>query len=320
MKLPLSLAPAEAKPIDVIALGENSVDLMAMVDQYPTPGSKVPVRSFQAQSGGQAASAIIGCARQGWRTRYLGVCGDDAHGAMVKAALLREGVDLAVAERPGVASRIAIILVSRDSGERTVLEHRNGRLAMSTHDVAAAAVGDCRVLLVDGTDPQAACEAARIARGSAVPVVLDLDAIGERSAALLSLVDVAVVPEAFSRRYTGQPNPVDGARAIHENSGAALVVVTLGDNGSVAWCGGKAIRTSPFSVEAVDTTGAGDAFRAGLISGWLRFGNEASVESVLAYANALAACSCLAIGAQDGLVDREALDRFVTAAGRPWSN
>jgi sugar/nucleoside kinase (ribokinase family) len=86
----------------------------------------------------------------------------------------------------------------------------------------------------------------------------------------------------------------------------------MGGRGTLALTGRDEMHVPAFAVEAVDTTGAGDAFRAGLVSGWLAHGDRADAEAVLAHANATAALNCRAFGAQTGLPGRAAVETLVT--------
>jgi sugar/nucleoside kinase (ribokinase family) len=72
-------------------------------------------------------------------------------------------------------------------------------------------------------------------------------------------------------------------------------------------------------VRVEDTTGAGDAFRGGFVSAWLRFGPEAELHTLLEYANAVAALNCLGLGAQTALPGRDAVDALVTGTYRDQS-
>jgi sugar/nucleoside kinase (ribokinase family) len=71
------------------------------------------------------------------------------------------------------------------------------------------------------------------------------------------------------------------------------------------------MRSPGRQVVVVDTTGAGDAFRAGFAAGWLREGDDAELESVLAYANTVAALNCRALGAQAALPTSDEVDRLL---------
>ena len=93
----------------------------------------------------------------------------------------------------------------------------------------------------------------------------------------------------FPTALTGKGAPGAALRAIRDAYHPAMVCMTLGAEGSLALVGDVEIGTPAFRVPVVDTTGAGDVFRGGFISGWLRDGEAAKVEDVLRYANAVAA-------------------------------
>jgi sulfofructose kinase len=309
------IPPAAARAIDVVGLGESSVDLVAELDHYPEANSKQRISSLSSFVGGQVATAMVACARLGWRARYVGCLGTDAEGAAIVETLTRAGVDVRIARRAGHRSRSAIILVDRRSGGRTVLEHRDPAVALGPGDVAPEAVTDGRILLVDATDPRASARAAALARAASIPVVLDVErAAGdaEETTALLRSVDIVIAAEAFPMAFTKARTLGEALRQMEQLAGAALVVVTLGAAGSLARCHGREIRTPAFRVEAVDTTGAGDAFRGGFIGGWLLRWPTPEIDTVLEYANAVAAMNCRAMGAQGGLPSRAEVDAFVT--------
>src|SRR5579863_8680306 len=88
--------PSEAKAVDVVGLGENSVDLVAVAPRFPRPDTKQTLSGLAPLVGGQAATAMVACARLGWRARYLGGVGDDEDGRRVTASLEAAGVDVQV--------------------------------------------------------------------------------------------------------------------------------------------------------------------------------------------------------------------------------
>jgi sugar/nucleoside kinase (ribokinase family) len=316
--LPLTPPEAAGKAVDVVGLGESSVDLVAVVDEHPAANAKLPIRSLTRFVGGQVTTALVACARLGCRARYAGCLGDDAEAEIIIEALGREGVELRVARRR-VRSRSAIIVVDRRTGARTVLEYRDPSLVFAAGEISAETVTGGRVLLVDATDAAASRHAAAVARAASIPVVLDIEqALDDREAtvALLRSVDVVIAAEAFPGRFTGTPLLGDALRKLEGLSGASLVVATLGAAGSLARCGGIEIRTAGFRVEAVDTTGAGDAFRGGFIAGWLGAARAARADTLLEYANAVAALNCRGFGAQSGLPTRAQVNAFVTTALR----
>ena len=80
MRMPTALPPAEGRRFDVVGFGLNMTDLLVVVERFPRPDSKQSIRRHAYSPGGQAASAMVACARLGWRARYVGCFGDDENG------------------------------------------------------------------------------------------------------------------------------------------------------------------------------------------------------------------------------------------------
>lgn len=301
MRLPLRLPARGTRPFDAVGFGLNSVDLLVVVADHPAPGTKQRLRQFERRPGGQAATAMVTCARLGWRARYIGRFGDDEHGRLGRQSLIDEGVDVSAATTvPGAANQFAIILVDGGSGERTILWDRDPALQVRPGEVPREALVSGRVLLVDCHETAAATEAARVARAAGIPTVIDVEQVRPGIGELLDQIDVIIAARDFPGELTGEPL----GQALHtlaREFRAALVCATLGPEGSLAVCQGREIRTPAFRVPVVDTTGAGDVFRGGFIAGWLKDEGEAEVEEVLRYASAVAALKCRALGARQGI-------------------
>ena len=123
------MAPAGSTPYDVVGLGLNSIDLLAVVAEYPSPNTKQRVQRFAQLPGGQIATAMATCARLGWRARYIGSFGDDELGRLSLESLKIEGVDTSAARTvSGARNQFAVVLVDARSGERTVIWDRHPAL------------------------------------------------------------------------------------------------------------------------------------------------------------------------------------------------
>ena len=317
-KLPI-LPDAASRPFDVVAFGENSLDFVGAGPRPPAGLDKTALTSFGLLVGGQATTAAVAVARQGLRARYVGAFGSDEWGTTVRATLERERVDLVAIERPGARSRVAVVLVDTDSGDRTVFEYRDPALSLDAGAIPLDALLSGRVLLLDATDLQTSTAAARAARNAGVRTIIDVDRVTPAVRDLLREIDIIVVPHAFLMAWTGLGSAGAALAALYDEFKPSAAVVTLGPDGSLALAGGCEIATPGFRIEAVDTTGAGDAFRAGLASGWVRLGNQPDLADVLEVANATAALNCCAIGAQGGLPTVAEIERLVTRAGRDQS-
>ena len=320
MRIPFRVPAREDKLFDVVALGLNSIDLLAVVAEHPIKNTKQRLHRFARLPGGQMATAAAICARLGWRARYLGSFGDDMFGELSKQSLLEEGVSLEGSRTvAGATNQFAIILVDAPSGERTVLWDRHPALTLDPEAVSRGDVTSGRVLVVDCHDTPASAQAAKYARDAGVPTVIDVEKVRPRINELLQNIDAIIAAQEFPSELTGYEEPGRAIEAIAREFSTPLVCVTLGEEGSLALCGGREVRTPAFAVDCVDSTGAGDAFRGGFAAGLLRFA-DGDIEDVLRYANAVAALNCRRLGARGGMPRPEEVDELLCASQTPRSH
>ena len=292
------VTPPGAPRFDVVGFGLNAVDHICVVPTYPERDTKLRVERFERTGGGQAASAMVLCARLGLSAKYVGKVGDDELGAFSLESIRSEGVDVSdVTVVSGVTNQLALIVVDGRDGERTILWHRPPEIATAPADLSGEQVACGRALLVDGHDAPAAARAAGLARERGVPVILDAETVKDGTRELVASTDLLVASSRFPRLYTGVDEHREALRAIREE-GPRFVAMTMGRDGAVALDPEGELRGFPaFRVEAVDTTGAGDvfhgAFAYGFLSGW-------SVEETMRFSNAAAALNCTGLGARGG--------------------
>ena len=122
---------------------------------------------------------------------------------------------------------------------------------------------ESRVVLVGSDDVGAMTDAARRARAAGVRTVGDLERIHEGTQALVRELDVIVMAASFPKALTGHTNLGKALKEIADFTAAAIVCVTLGEEGCLALVGGDEIQMPAFAIDAVDTTGAGDSFAPG---------------------------------------------------------
>jgi sugar/nucleoside kinase (ribokinase family) len=313
VRIPFAVPSPGTRPFDVAGLGLNSVDLVAVVAEYPALNSKQRLQRVARLPGGQIATAMATCARLGWRARYIGRFGSDDLGAISRDSLEREGVDIsASATMPGITNQFAVILVDARTGERTVLWDRHPALNMEPADVPRDAVTSGRLLIVDCHQTAASAQAARYARAAGVPTIIDVEKVRPGIGDLLQNIDAIIAAEEFPTALTGHEHLGEALRIIGRESGASLVCVTLGAKGSLAWCNGREIVTPAFPVDCVDSTGAGDCFRGAFAAACLRV-PHGEIEDVLSYANAVAALNCRALGSRGGLPTSDEVEQLMLA-------
>jgi sugar/nucleoside kinase (ribokinase family) len=313
VRIPLSIPPAGSRRFDVAGLGLNSVDLVAVVAEFPLSNTKQRLQRFAKLPGGQIATALSVCARLGWATTYVGRFGADELGAFSRESLVREGVDLTGALTvAGATNQFAVVLVDARSGERTVLWDRHPGLSIDPHMVPRDIVTSGRILLVDCHETAAATQAAKYARAAGIPTVVDVEKVRPGINELLQQIDAIIAAQSFPMELTGHEEPGRALEAIAREFRAPVVCMTLGEHGSLARCGGLEFRTPGFQVDCVDSTGAGDAFRGGFAAACLRL-PHGDLEDVLTYANAVAALNCRALGARGALPTAAEIDQLLMA-------
>ena len=220
--------------------------------------------------GGQIATAMATCARLGWRTRYIGSFGDDDFGTLSRESLIARAWTSAPRARsparptssrwcwsmraPASArcSGIAIPTLTmqrrgRAAGRGDLRPHADRRLPRNRRGDAGR----------DDTRARRACRRSSTSRRC-----------GPASRDLLQHIDAIIAAAGFPDRAdrlrgSGPRARGDGARVRRARSSC----VTLGAEGSLAWCGGRQIRTPAFQVDCVDSTGAGDVFRGAFAAG-----------------------------------------------------
>ena len=293
---------------DVVGVGASSVDFVYVLPAYPAPEgplSKLQIQSSFVSCGGQAATAMAGCASLGLRAAFLGGTGNDAHGAHLRQKLTRRGVDISEAAVLNGPQPYAVILLTEGRGDRIVLWHRE---KIDPSPFSKSAIQQSRLLHVDDTDVDAAIAAATVARAAGRLVTTDIDLADKRTRELIGIATHPILAEHVPAAITGEPDLERAMRLLTQSKPGPLVV-TRGARGAVALADGAVLEVAGFPVEAIDTTGAGDVFRAGFIAAILE---DRALDEALRFANAAAAISCTKRGAIDSVPSRDEIDALIS--------
>jgi sugar/nucleoside kinase (ribokinase family) len=222
-----------------------------------------------------------------------------------------EGVDLAYAKRiDGAKTQIAFIVIDERNGERTVIWQRDKKLAFAKDEAPLEAIQRTKVLHFTPHDVQACIALAKKAQSEGVVVSTDIDNVFENIEQLLPQVDMLIMSAEFPIKLLGIADKRTALTELKSRYGCEIVGVTLGEAGSLLLCDDTFIETPGFAVPGgcKDTTGAGDAFRVGLIYGLLK---GKSVEEAARTANAVAALKCRAVGARTALPIRTEMEDLI---------
>jgi len=309
MQFPL-IAPAD-KPFDAVGFGLNAVDHLIVVPEYPAFDTKMRLLDHKQSAGGQTATAMVALRRLGLKTAYAGRFGSDPSGVFGFQTLKDDDVNVDFVEVvEGARNQIAFITIDARSGERTIVWDRDERLAYKREEAPVEFGVLGKVLHLDAHDPPACVEVAKAARESGTIVSADIDNVYEGLPELLPMIDIMIGSKEFPRRVTGVTDPRAALVELKNRFGCALVGMTTGAEGAVVYHEGSFIESPGFEAPGScrDTTGAGDAFHAGFLYGFL---TGEDIETSLKLGNAVAAIKCSALGARTALPTKPELDKFL---------
>jgi len=301
-----------AAQVDMVGVGLNATDTVIPLTNYPERGSKVEYSERSVMPGGQVASTVVACQTWGLRTRYVGKLGDDDAARLHKDAFARVGAETRIVTVPGTASLHNFILVDA-GGERSVLCQRDERMALRPEELRREWIVTARVLHLDGHDTAAATQAAVWAREAGIPVVADLDDTYPGVEELIANVDYLIVNKDFSCRLMDDTSLERALRRMQSRYGCRLSAATLGEDGVLAWDGKRFLHSAAYCVQVLDTTGAGDIFRAGFIYGLL---NQWPLERQLDFSCAAAAMNCMGAGARGGIRPIDDIENLMATVSR----
>jgi ribokinase len=304
----------EHRAPDIVGLGYCSWDYLGILDHIPD--FDAPTESmfdFAISGGGPVSTALVTLARLGARSGYIGVLGDDEPGRSALRAFQDEGIDTTrLRVEAGARSAVCFCLVQAGTAKRVILCYRGTTPEVELDDADRRYLTGARFLHLDGHHLAAAIDAARWMRDAGGTVVLDANRPRPGLEHLLPWVDVLITNSHFPVAYCANS---DLEQAMGELLGGntSLVVTTVGAEGCLCRTRQNSWKVPGLAVEAVDTTGAGDAFHGaflyGLSQGW-------SVERTALFANATAALNCRALGGRGALPRRSEVEALLQAQGR----
>lgn len=304
------------KNANVLVIGSANIDLVAQVPRCPKAGESLIGQAFRTVCGGKGANQAVAASRLGARTWFAGCVGEDAFGAMQRAALLEAGVDVShLKTDPSAPTGTALICVA-ETGQNSIVVIPSANLSFSASDVEALepAFGGLDAVVLQLEIPLDSVAAAlRLARKRGVLSILDAGPAQAVPEEIIRNADIVSPNETEAEAITGVcVRDVDAAREAAAkliDKGAREVVMKLGARGAL-YVGTKTLYVPAFRVVPVDTTAAGDAFTAALAVCWKALPHA----DALRFANAAGALATTVAGAQPSMPARDAVERFLDAS------
>ena len=297
----------------ILCAGNLVFDILVRPVDTPQYGTTIWVETIEQYLGGNASNTSYALALLGVPVTVLGAVGRDEFGEHVLVRLAAAGVDLSAVERKEAPTASSVVLVA-SGGERCLLHCPGASRDAFTEPIdfaAGFATGAGHFHLANpfavAGMRRGAPETLRRAKAAGLTTSIDTgwDPKAEWLAVLgpcLKHTDLLLVNEEEARLLSGREEPRTAA-AFLQNHGVTDVMVKLGERGCWLFTGEGEIRSPGFEVEAIDTTGAGDCFAAGLLAA-LHHG--ADPIQAARFANAVGALSSSNLGSVEGLLPHDA--------------
>lgn len=297
----------------IAVVGSANIDLTTFADRFPKPGETIFGQKFHLGFGGKGANQAVAARLCGAEVFMIARVGSDLFGPATIENFRKLGIDPTyVKQVEGLSSGVAPIFVE-PSGQNRILVVKGANDAVMPADVDDAAAvlksADCIVLQFE-IPVETVYYTIRFAHAHGIRCILNPAPAQPVDMAALRGLDYFVPNESEAETITGMPaRTVDQARKCAEHllrGGIQRVIITLGANGSLSATSDGTQHVAPFSVESIDSTGAGDAF----IGSFAVFLGEGIPESeAVRRANLYAALSTTGVGTQKSFYERS---RFET--------
>ena len=256
----------------IAVVGSYATGLTLKVKRLPGTGETVLASDYRVDYGGKGSNQAVGCARLGMEVAFVARIGTDSFGEMALQLFREEGIDVSfVRQTSEHPTGVGFILVEAGTGHNCIAldPGANELLSAADMDECDAVYESAAVVLTQLEIPVAAAESALVrGRAHGATTILNPAPVRPLPASVLQLVDVLTPNQTEAKVLTGRTpeaavEPEEVARDLIR-AGVRQVVMTLGEKGALIVTASSSKHVPAIRLPAVDTTGAGDAFNAGL--------------------------------------------------------
>lgn len=250
--------------MEALFIGQTYIDVTFLADRIPTGDEKDVARDYAVSFGGNAVTAAFACAKLGIRPDLLTSLADDWLGHMFMDMATKYGVSI----HPRKVHKSSLSFVMPHNGKRAIVRCRDDAYM---HPPPNLNLAGCRALHLDGHQPDAAMQYAKLCREAGILTSLDGGAVRSNTLELLSFIDIAVVSERFCEQLQLSP---EATLDMLKSKSCRIGGVTLGDKG-LLWYDEKGEDRSLVALKVpaervIDTNGAGDVFHGAYLYSYLK--------------------------------------------------
>ena len=291
---PGRLHPDAANPPLILFAGRATLDVIYSLDHFPSEDTKSFARAMHVAPGGPATNAAITHTLLGGRSVLMTALGGGPWAAAVRDDLQRLGIDLIdlAANTPHYQTPVTTVIVNEAQATRTIVNPPQPRLELSRPEVWNPEWGDAPALvLTDGFLLDEVLPLLRSFRAAGALIVLDGGSWKKGTEELASLLSVAICSERFA--LPGAPSDPHATIGWFAEKGVPHIAVTRGEKSILGSDRGRRFEIPIATIDAVDTTGAGDVLH-GAFCYW--FSRDGDFEQALRLAADIATRSCEDLG------------------------
>ena len=309
------------KKFDAVCIGTCLLDISTSGLDFDTFLENEPnlAEGITYSCGGDAVNQSVVLSRLGHKVGFLGCVGDDFVGRFICETAAASGVDVShMSILPGVPTAANNILIGAgDKRVYTISRNKTSRTELGGKDIDLEVVKEAKLVSVGSifVHPKldkALEEILGTAKEAGAIVCADVCPSGEECSVekvgkALPYVDYLFANESEAKYLSGKDSPEEIA-AYFETFGVKNVIVKLGEKGSFIKTGSESFYQKPYLVKCVDTTGAGDCFAAGFISGLLK---GLPARECAQFATACSSLTIQKVGATAAIENRKQVEEFL---------
>ncbi len=300
---------------NVVVVGSANMDVYAYVDHLPEHGETVIGHRYWMGMGGKGANQTVAACRLGAQAALVGRVGEDLFGQQMLDTLKGHGVNCDFIQTDSEAgSGVALVMVDGQAENIiAVIPGTNMRISPADVEAAAGRIQAADVVMMQLEIPLEAIEKAiDIARSSNTLCILNPAPARPLPDSILNKVDMLTPNQTEAKVLTGiSADTVEGAKTAAQAllaKGVKTVIITLGAQGALIVQPEETLHIDGFKVDALDTSGAGDAFMGGL---GVALGEGKTLAEAVQFANGVGALSATRPGAMPSMPARDEVDEFV---------
>ncbi|MBQ8525258.1 MAG: hypothetical protein IJ460_00845 [Clostridia bacterium] len=297
----------------IVGIGANVCDTLITLPHYPAEDTKMRASEIMMSGGGPCATGLCAASKLGADCAYIGNLTDDSAGQFLVNDLTKYGVSADhVRIKPGYTSFSSYIWLAEDSTSRTCVFHKGDVPEEPLDEEQINAIKNADILMIDGNSMTTALEAAEIAKANGTKILYDAGGLYEGVEKLLPYADILIPSEEFSLGHTGCTNTEEAAKALFGRYSPEILVITCGKEGGIIYDGQSINKYKAFSVDGVDSNGAGDVFHGAFA---FAITQKMDYNKACIFSSAVSALKCTKTGARAAAPTSDEVIKFLKERG-----